>query len=245
MAKKQANKQEYIYVPRFKDTKDYYVFGGRNVNNIVAARQMFYTDVNGKKKSYAELRPLEIYADFNDLIGKEIYSIDDAFICYEPGKNYSKVFDKRRMTQANWWGLQNETNFLDPKLIQFEDCVTMYGVPKKSNEEKSQVEAKAFDMIQNILNEEEPYTQNRFLNMSNDGRSDLASFKTGVVFKIQPWVFDLLVMNGRYDFKTWYFINSECEGTRYGKGLKWLNAYLQDVKTKRNAYMKSQYFHQL
>lgn len=245
MAKKQENKTEYVYVPRFEETTYHYVFGDRNVNNIAAARQVYYTDVNGKKISYAELHPLEIYADFNELIGKEIYPIDDAFICYEPGKNYSKIFDKKRMTQASWWGLKNAPTFLNTRPIQFEESVTMYGIPKKSNEEKSKVEASAFDMIQNIFNEEEPYTQNRFLKMSNDDRPDLASFKTGVVFKTRPWVFDLLVMNERYDFIMWCFINNSLEGMCKGKGLKWLQAYLQNVKTKRNEYMKSQYFHQL
>ena len=237
-----AEKTEQIYVPRFENTPMYYKFGGRIVKNTVASKQKLYQDIEGGKKlSYLELHPYELYVDFSEL--HETYSIDDCFIEYQPNAVFCQVWDKPMMTQSDWWKL-NET---EKKLIEFKPALTLWDyVPKKADKEKSNIEAKVFDMIQNTLNEEDKFVQNRFVSYQPMlPNRKLQSYKTGVVFKTRPGVFDLLVMNGRYDFIMWYFINGSYEGVTKGKGLNWLNAYLQNVKEKRNAYIKSQYSNSL
>ena len=245
-----AEEKEQIYVPRFKSTSQYYTFGGRTVKNLAAAKQLYYQDENsGNKISYIDLHPYELYVDFNELDGKEIYPVDDAFIAYKPNGIGCDVWDKPMMRQSDWWKLNGGKE----QLIKFERDMTLWDyVPKKADEEKANVEATAFYMIQNILEEEAPYTQNRFVRYEPiKNNPKIQSFKTGVVFKTGPHVFDLLVMNGRYEFIMWYFIHGGLEGFTSSKawtkarGLKWLNSYLQDVKTKRNAYMKSQYANHL
>lgn len=247
-----TEEKEQIYVPRFEDTPQYYTFGGRTVKNTVVANnivaEQWGTDLCGKKVlaksvSNRDLYRNDVWVNFDELNGKEIYAVDDAFIAYKPNGIGCGVWDKPMMRQSDWWKLNGD----DKKLIEFKRDMTLWDyVPKKVDEEKSNVEATVFYMIQNILEEEEPYTQNRFVKYEPmKSNPKIQSFKTGVIFKTRPGVFDLLVMNGRYDFLMWYFINGSYEGMAKGKGLKWLNSYLQNVKEKRNAYMKSQYANHL
>lgn len=248
-----TEEKEQIYVPRFEYTGYNYTFGGKTVKDSVTApwaeAERWGIDLVAGKKvllnrvSNKELYCNDVWVNFKDLHGKEIYPFDDAFIAYQPNGGCCSVWDKPAMTQADWWKLNGD----DKKLIEFNPVSYLWNyVPKKADKEKSKVESKAFDMIQNTLNEENQYTQNRFVSyMPLLPRRDLQSFKTGVIFKTRPGVFNLLVMNGRYDFLMWYFINGSYEGMAKGKGLKWLNSYLQNVKEKRNAYMKSQYANHL
>lgn len=245
-----TEKTEQFYVPRFEYTGYNYTFGGETVRDSVTAtwaeaERRGIDLVSGNKVllnrvSNRELYCNDVWVNFDDLHGKEIYPFDDAFIAYKPNGIGCYVWDKPMITQADWWGLNGGKK----KLIEFKPVFSLYNaVPKKADEEKSKAESKAFDMIQNTLNEEERYTQNRFFKFNPI--TEIATFKTAVVFKTKPGYFDVLLMNGRYEFLLWYFILGSFEGERRARGLKWLQAYLQDVKTNRNAYMKSQYANHL
>lgn len=237
-----SKEAEQIYIPRFEDAGPYYNFSSKHVHNTqVANRITGGTKYNGEIVRVKDLYHNELWVDFGKLDGNQIIAIDDAFITHKHDDNFVRVWDKPAVRQADWWGLNGGRT---PDLIEFTSKLTLWNtVPKAPSEEKTPVAAKTFEMIQNVLQEEEKYTANRFFNL--DGFNGILKFKTGVVFKTRPNVFDLLAMNGRYDFIMWFFINGDLEGMTMGKGLKWLEAYLKDVKQNRNKYLESQYAKQL
>ena len=238
-----ANEKEKIYIPRFESTPKHYLFGGNCVYNLNSANTVIGTNERtGNQIRNKDLYRDKLWVDFDELNDKKIIAIDDAFVTYKPGDSSVRVWDKLRVTQADWWNLNDGRkclNYFDSRLILWN------AVPKDAQEPKTPVEAKTFEMIQDILQEDEKYTANRFFNVNGIYGDFNSTFKTGVVFKTKPNVFDLLVMNKRYDFQMSFFIYGSIEGFCGGKGLKWLKTYLKDVKENRNNYLKSQYSNQL
>ena len=241
-----SKEEEQIYVPRFEYESPGYYFGSKRVYNAQLANKFAGLKDMGGKIFNKELYRNEVWVDFGKLDGNQIIAIDDAFVTYKPDVNSEDdivcVWDKPAVHQADWWELNAGKK---PDLIEFTSQFALWGtVPKAPNEEKSNAVAKTFETIQNIFQEEEKYTANRFFNLKFK-RSDLINFKTGILFKTRPNVFDLLIMNHYYDFIIWHFINTNNENASVGAGLTSLETYLKGVKQNRNKYLENQYGKQL